>query len=136
MVTVGGAVTGRSIPTPVTKREMSSPAAVKVTFTIAAATVVGVKRTVTVWVDPAPLSVNGLPDTMLKGAPVDTAPEIVPARMLCTVKVRSAKLPTLTLPKLALPVGLTVTEPWATAPATGEQVLSWPIKSTAVTETL
>ena len=105
MVTVGG-VRDRSIPTPVTTREMSSPAAVKVTFAIAAATVVGVKRTVTVWVAPAPLSVNGLPDTMRKGATVDTAPEIAPARVLCTVKVRSAKLPTLTLPKLALPVGL------------------------------
>jgi hypothetical protein len=135
MVTLGGVVSDGLIPTPVTTREMLSPAAVKVTFAVALATVVGVKRTVTVWVAPAPLSVNGLPDTIAKGATVDTAPEIVPARVLCTVKVRSAKLPTFTLPKLVLPVGLTVNGAWTTAPAATEQALSLPNRSTAVTAT-
>jgi len=134
MVTLGGVVSGL-IPAPVTTREMLSPAAVKVTFVVALATVVGVKRTVTVWVAPAPLSVNGLPNTIAKGATVDTAPEMVPARVLCTVKVRSAKLPTFTLPKLTLPVGLTANVAWATALAPTEQLLSLPIQSTAVTET-
>src|SRR6267143_7169364 len=105
MVTLGGVVSDRLVPTPVTPREMSSPAAVKVRFAVAVATVVGVKRTVTVWVAPAPPSVNGLPDTMLKGATVDTPPETIPPRVLCTVQVRSAKLPTFTHPKLVLPVG-------------------------------
>jgi len=136
MVTLGGVVSNRLIPTPVIVLETLSPAAVKVMFAVAIATVLGVKRTVTVWVAPAPLSVNELPDTMLKGATVDTPPETVPARVLCTVKVRSAKLPTFTLPKLALPVGLTVNAAWATALATTEQVLSKPFRSTAVTETL
>jgi hypothetical protein len=85
MVTVGGVVSV-PIPVPVRSREMVSPSAVKVTFVFTVADVVGVKRTVTAWVAPKPPRVNGLPDTMLKGAEADALPEIVPPRVFCTVK--------------------------------------------------
>ena len=120
---------------PVTIREMVSPCAVKMTFAAAVAEVVGVKRTVTTCVAPAPTRVNGLPDTMLKGSEVETVPEIVPARLFCTVKVRSAKLPTATVPKWPEPVGLTVNKGWATALAGVEQALSLLFRSTATTAT-
>jgi hypothetical protein len=87
MVTLGGIA---MVPMPVAIREMLSPPALTVTFAVAVAAVVGVNRTVTIWVAPAPLSENGLPDTMRKGALVETSPEAVPSRVLCTVRVWSA----------------------------------------------
>jgi len=67
--------------------------------------------------------VNELPDTMLKGADVDTVPETVPARVFDTVRIRSATLPRFTLPKFTLPVGFTAKSICATALAAGEQAL-------------
>jgi hypothetical protein len=52
------------------------------------------------------------------------------------VKVWVAKLPTLTLPKAVVPVGVTATSTCATALATEEHELSVPPVSTAVIETL
>ena len=83
-VSVGGVA---STPMPVTIRERVSPSAVKLTFVVAVAGVVGVKRTVTVWVVPRPTRLNGLPETMLKGAEAAAAPETVPPTVFCTVKV-------------------------------------------------
>ena len=94
MVTVGSVA---SVPVPVTIREMVSKSAVKLTFAVAVEGAVGLKRTVTVWVAATPTRVNGLPETMLKGAGLDAVPETVPLRVLCTVKVRSTKLPRFTL---------------------------------------
>jgi hypothetical protein len=118
---------------PVTRREMVSPAEKVTLLTVADA--VGVKRTVTAWVAPSPTSVNGLPDTMLKGAEADALPETVPPRVFCTVKTWSAKLPTFTSPKLTMSVGLTEKSIFATALALSEQGLSPPLQFTAVTET-
>src|SRR3989442_317464 len=83
-LSVGG---GGSGALPVTIREMVSPSAAKLTFVVAVADVVGVKRTVTAWIAPSPARVKGLPATTLKGAEVDTAPETVPLPVFCTVKV-------------------------------------------------
>ena len=86
MVTVG-AVVSVAVPVPVRIRETVSPSAVKLTFTVAVAEVVGVKRTVTGLVAPSPARLKGLPETMLKGAETDTPPEIVPPTVFDTVKV-------------------------------------------------
>jgi len=87
MVIAGGVVSGPvPVPVPVAGRETVSPSAVKLTFVLTVADAVGVKRTVTAWVAPEPPRVNGLPDTMLKGAEADTLPETVPPRVFCTVK--------------------------------------------------
>ncbi|PYM39344.1 MAG: hypothetical protein DME12_19280 [Candidatus Rokuibacteriota bacterium] len=59
----------------------------KLTFTVAVAEVVGVKRTVTGLVAPSPARLKGLPETTLKGAETDTPPEIVPPTVFDTVKV-------------------------------------------------
>jgi len=83
-VSVGGVA---STPMPVRIRERVSPSAVKLTFAVAVAGVVGVKRTVTVWVVPSPTRLNGLPETMLKGAEAAAVPETVPPTVFCTVKV-------------------------------------------------
>jgi hypothetical protein len=77
------------VPVPVTSRETLSPSALKLTFTPAVADVVGLKRTVTVWVAPNPPRVNELPDTTLNGAEANAVPETVPPRVFETVKVRS-----------------------------------------------
>src|SRR6266850_1600189 len=69
-------------PVPVTSRDTVSPSAVKPTFVLASAVLVGVKRTVTVAVAPLPTRVKGLPETMLKGAGTEAAPVIVPVRVL------------------------------------------------------
>src|SRR6266850_2369084 len=69
-------------PMPVTSRESVSPSAVRLTFVLAVAAVVGANRTVTAWVAPSPTRVNGLPDTMLKGAGTDAVPVTVPLRVL------------------------------------------------------
>ena len=84
MATVGAVA---SAPVPVTIRARVSPSAAKLTFAVAVAGVVGVKRTVTVWVVPSPTRLNGLPETMLNGAEVDAVPEIVPPTVFCTVMV-------------------------------------------------
>ena len=105
MVTTG-AVVSSPVPLPVTIAEAVLPFAVKLIVALAVAVVDGVKRAVTVWLVPAPLSVNGLPDTTLKGGETDADPEMVPPPVFDTVKVRSAKLPTLMLPKFTVPVGL------------------------------
>ena len=73
-------------PLPVTSRAMVSPSAVKLTFAIAVAPVVGVKRTVTAWLARVPTRLNGLPEKMLNGAGVDTVPETVPPTVFDTVK--------------------------------------------------
>jgi hypothetical protein len=75
MATVGGVV---SAPVPVTLCEMVLPSAVKSTLAFAVVAVVGVKRTVTVWLPPTP-RVNELPETMLKGAGTDAVPETLRA---------------------------------------------------------
>lgn len=59
---------------------------------------VGLKRTVTVWLWPAP-RLKEPPETTLKGALVVALPVSVPPPVLLTVKVRSALPPTGTLPK-------------------------------------
>src|SRR2546422_28358 len=87
MVMAGGVVSGPvPVRVPVAGREIVSPSAVKLRFVLTVADAVGVKRTVTAWVAPEPPRVNGLPDTMLKGAEADTLPETVPPRVFCTVK--------------------------------------------------
>jgi len=130
MVTVG---VPASTPLPDATRETVSPLEVKVTFAVAVAVVVGVKRTVTVWVVFIPTTVNGLPDTMLKGVGTDAVPDTVPPTVFCTVKVWSAMLPRFTLPKFIVLVGLTENVTRAAALVTGEQGLSLPPESTAVT---
>jgi len=65
---VGGVVSVGAAPLPVAIAELLLPFAVKLTVALAVAVVVGVKRTVTVWVAPTPPRVKGLPDTMLNGA--------------------------------------------------------------------
>ena len=133
---VGGVVSASAVPLPVAIAELLPPFAVKLTVALAVAVVVGVKRTVTVWLAPTPPRVKGLPDTMLKGAEVDAAPETVPPPVFETVKTWSAKRPIVTLPKLTVPVGLTAKSDRATALATLEQALRLPAESTAVTATL
>src|SRR5438445_3340336 len=123
-------------PVPVTNRVSVSPSALKLTFVLDSTALIGVKRTVTVAVAPAPTRVNGLPETMVNGAGTEAVPVMVPERVLWTVKVWVAKLPTLTLPKAVVPVGVTPISTCATALATEEHELSLPPVSTAVTETL
>jgi hypothetical protein len=123
-------------PVPVASRESVSPSAVKLTLVLAAAVLVGVKRTVTVWVAPVPVRVKGLPETMLNGAATEAVPVTVPVRVPWIVKVCVAELPIVTLPKLTVVVGVTVKPACATALAAGEHALSMPPVSTAVTDTL
>jgi hypothetical protein len=85
IATVGGVVSSAT-PVPVAIRAIPSPSAAKLTFTEAVADVVGVNRTVTAWVAPTPARLNGLPETMLKGAEVETVPDTVPPTVLDTVK--------------------------------------------------
>jgi hypothetical protein len=75
------------MPVPVTTRETLPPFAVKLTFALTVADVVGVKRTVTTWVAPVPTRLNGVPETTLKGAEIDAAPETVPPPVFDTLKV-------------------------------------------------
>jgi len=131
----GGFVSAAVVPMPVTSRDCVSPFAVKLTLVLAAAVLVGVNRTVTAAVAPVPRSVKGLPESMLKGAGTEAVPVVVPVWVLCTVKVRVAELPMVTVPKLTGPVGATSELTSATALATAEHALSFPSVSTAVTET-
>jgi hypothetical protein len=72
---------------------------------------------------------------MVNGAGTDAVP-VTPARVLWTVKLCSAKLPMLTLPKATVVVGATVMSGVAAALATPEHALGLPPVSTAATETL
>jgi hypothetical protein len=131
-----GLVAVTPAPLPVTIAEMTSPFAVKLTFVVTVAVVVGLNRTVTVWLAPAPTRLNGLPETMLKGAATEAVPDTVPPLLFCTTKVRSTELPSATLPKLVVPVGVTANSLRATALPRGvAQALSLPPESTAVTDT-
>jgi len=69
-------------PVPVTRRDTVSPSAVKLTLVLEATALVGANRTATVAVAPDPTSVNGLPETMLKGALTEAVPVMVPLRVL------------------------------------------------------
>jgi hypothetical protein len=84
MVTPGAVA---SVPLPDTIREIVSPSAAKFTFAVAVAVEVGLKRTVTVWVAFSPTTLNGLPETILKGAGTDAVPDTVPPAVFCTVRV-------------------------------------------------
>ena len=123
-------------PVPVTSLDNVSPSAVKLTLALAAVVLVGVNVTVMVAVAPELVSVNGLPETMLKGAATDAVPVIVPPRVLCTVNVCVAELPILTVPKFTVVVGVAAMSTCATALATPEHVLSLPLVSIAVIATL
>ena len=135
IATVGGIVSG-TMPVPVRIRETVSPSALAVRFAVAVADVIGVKRTVTAWVAPKPTRLNGLPETTLKGAELDTVPDTVPPLVFDTVRTWSARAPKFTVPKFTVPVGLTAKPIRAVALAGAEQALSLPLVSTAVTETL
>jgi len=91
---------------PVTSREESPPFEVKLTFAEKTPTVVGVKRTTTTWLAPAP-RLKEPPATMLKGADVDAAPVKVPSPVFVTVNERSADCPTTTEPKSTVVAGMT-----------------------------
>src|SRR5262245_64637961 len=140
---VGGVVSGAPallallMPAPVPSKvlERVAPFAVTLRFALAVVFVDGVNRTVTALVAPAPVRVNGIPDTTLKGAETAALPEIVPPPVFETVKTWSAKLPMFTLPKLTVPVGLTPNSLRAMALATLEQALCRPSESTAVAAT-
>jgi len=86
IATVGGAVSVAML-VPVTTRETLPPFAVKLTFALTVADTTGLKRTFTTWVAPTPTRLNGLPETTLKGAEIDAAPETVPPPVFDTVKV-------------------------------------------------
>jgi hypothetical protein len=120
------------VPDPVTERETVSPPPVMFTLAAKVPALVGRNRAVTVWLAPA-ASENEPPDTMLYGAPTLAVPERVVGPVFWTVKVRSTVLLRATLPKLVVPDGATVKSGWATPLADGEQVLSLPEVSTAVT---
>jgi len=87
MVTVGGEVSVVPVALPVTTPETVPPFVVKLIFALTVEVVVGVKRTVTVWVAPNPPRVKGLPETILNGAGTDALPDTVPPPVFDTVKV-------------------------------------------------
>jgi len=118
-----GAVVSVPVPVPSTVLERVAPFAVTLRFVVTVVVVLGVKRAVTAWVAPTPLRVKGLPDTMLKGAATAALPETVPPPAFETVRTWSAKLPTFTLPKFTVPVGLTAKSARATALTTPEHAL-------------
>ena len=126
------------VPTPAPSKVLESvtPLAVTLRFALAVVFVTGVNRTVTAWVAPVPVRVNGLPDTTLNGAATAALPESVPPPVFDTVKTWSLKPPTFTLPKFTVPVGLKANSARATALATLEQALCMPTESTAATATL
>src|SRR5712691_3538539 len=84
VIAMVGGIVSSAMPVPVRIRERVSPSATKLTFVVAIANVVGVKRTVTAWVAPTPTRLNGLPEVMLKGADVDTVPDTVPPPVFYT----------------------------------------------------
>jgi len=72
---------------------------------------------------------------MVNGGATAALPGTVPPAVLDTVTVCSAELPTFTLPKFTVPLGLTSNSALATALALGEQSLWLPLVSSAVTAT-
>ena len=136
IATEGDVESAAPIPLPVTIGEIVPPPVAKFRLALTVVVVVGVNRTVTVWLVPGPLRENGLPDVTVNGAATDTAPEIVPPPVFDTTKAFSVKLPRLTPPKLTVPDGFTAKSARATALAAPEQALSLPTASTAVTATL
>jgi hypothetical protein len=128
----GFALAALPVPDPRSPREIVSPPAAKFTLLATVLLVVGRKRTVRVWLLPA-ASVNELPDRMLYGAATLAVPDRLVGLVLCSVKVRSAVLPTVTLPKLMVVEGLTVKSGWARPLADVVHALSFPEVSTAVT---
>ena len=89
MTTLGGVVSTptTATPTPVTTREIVPPFAVKFTLPVAVDADVGLNRTVTAWLAPAPTRENAPPDTTLNGAVVVTAPDTPPPPVFDTVNV-------------------------------------------------
>jgi hypothetical protein len=122
------------VPLPLTPRETVSPPAVKVTLPAKVPTAGGRKRTVTVWLAPG-ASAKEPPETMLKGAAVLADPERLVLRTFWTVKLRSTVPLTATLPKVVVPVGVTVRSGWAAPLTVDEHALWLPAVSTAVTRT-
>src|SRR5438552_10429878 len=94
-------------PVPVTTRERFPPLDVKLMLPGNVPVCVGLKRTRTSRLAPAP-RLKEPPVTTLKGGEVEAFPIRVPVPLFCTVKVRSAELPTATVPKSTLPVGVTL----------------------------
>ena len=88
-----------TLPKPVTVGETVPTLDAMVTVPPTVPAAVGLNRTITGWLSFAP-RLKAPPETMLKGAVAVTVPERVPPPMFCTVKVRSAELPTLTGPML------------------------------------
>jgi hypothetical protein len=86
-----------SSPVPVTVREAEPASLAKETVWLYDWAAVGLRRTATVWLWPA-VKLNEPPETMLKGLVVLTVPVRVPPPVLVTVKLRSAELPTVTVP--------------------------------------
>src|SRR5574341_712011 len=86
-------------PVPVTEGEVLPPLEVKPTLPLNGAADGGLKRTVTLWLAPAP-RLNEAPPTMLKPvADVEMLRVSVSPPLFVTVKARSLLEPTVTLPK-------------------------------------
>ena len=85
-------------PVPLTTGETLPPLDVKLTFPVKLPVAVGAKRTTMVWLVPAP-RLKGVPETTEKGADVEALPVRALPPVSWTVNVRSAKLPTDTVPK-------------------------------------
>jgi hypothetical protein len=120
---------------PDTTRETVSPPPWKLRFVVVTPGLVGLNCTAIVAVAPNPARLKGLPDTTLNGAPTEAAPVTVPPRVFVTVNSCVVVPPTLTLPKLAVAVGVTPNIAPATALVTFEHALSSPRRLSAVTAT-
>jgi len=81
---VGFVVSAVPTPRPVTTPVMVPPFAVKLIVELTVFVVVGVNRTFTCWVAPAPIE-NGLPEKIVNGNGTDALPETVPPAMFDTV---------------------------------------------------
>ena len=92
---------------PVTVRETVSPFAVKFTLLAKLPTVVERRRTITVRLALG-ASDNEPPETTLKGAPTLAVPVKLEPVVFCTVNVVSTAAPTVVLPRLTAPAGLTL----------------------------
>ena len=92
-------IVGGVEPVPLTEREVLPPLDVKATVPFEVTAEVGLNRTVTLWLSPAP-RLKEPPLKMLKGANGGAAlPVSVLPPVFVTVNVRSAKEPTVTAPK-------------------------------------
>jgi hypothetical protein len=124
--------TSVDVAEPLTPRETTSPPAVKLTLPTKVPAAVGANRTATEWLAPA-ASEKLPPDTTVNGAPTLTEPEMLAMLVFCTVKLRSAVLPTATSPKLVAVVGVTEMPAWAAPLTEVVHPLSLPTVSTADT---